>query len=218
MVTPVTSSRPCRHCAASSFFIELLFRIFAEGTNFCTGKQWRWNLFDAVLVATFFVDFLSGLAMESLQAKDMANTTAGRALRAARFMRIMRTFRLVRVTSYAHEFRKMAYALQYSVHTLFWALLLLFFVMYCFATTFTQAATDHFSMDRAALDLSLEELSEIDLHYYWGTLPRAFYSLYMALTNGIAWVDMVQPLSNMGGIFVALFVTLQQCSPPKGVV
>merc|ERR1719162_2188801 len=79
-------------------------------------------------------------------AADSASAT-GRILRVLRLVRIVRALRIMRATRTSREFRKMSYALQYSAQTLFWALLLLCFVMYFFATAFTQATTAKIQVD-----------------------------------------------------------------------
>mmetsp|Transcript_111913 Transcript_111913/g.289173 ORF Transcript_111913/g.289173 Transcript_111913/m.289173 type:complete len:247 (+) Transcript_111913:2-742(+) len=40
---------------------------------------------------------------------------------------------------------------------------------------------------------------------YWSTLPRSMFSLYMAITGGISWGELSDPLSDVSGIYVALF-------------
>jgi len=154
-----------------------------------------------MLVLTFIIDILVN---SFVMVADLRVTGVSRIIRTARFCRILRTLRLVRVSSYAREFRKMAYALQHSVLTLFWAILLLTFILYCFATTFTQAVADFRFEDTPARNMTAELTEE--LHNYYGTLPRSFYTLYMALTTGINWDLAVQPLSQIHWSLVGLFL------------
>jgi len=41
---------------------------------------------------------------------------------------------------------------------------------------------------------------------YWSTVPRSMATLFMAVTGGISWVEVVHPLSDLGQASVALFV------------
>jgi len=188
------------------FTVELLLRFGAQGCReFIWGSNWRWNYFDTLLVLTFAITFIIELAHTAKTAG------ATRVFRAARFCRILRTVRLVRASTYAHEFRKMAFAMQHSALTLFWALLLLFFIIYVFATTFTQVATDFVyelgEDERAGKqpDISSEDLEK--LVEYWGNLPSSLYSLYAALCGGYSWTELVIPLDQVSWVLVAVFLT-----------
>mmetsp|Transcript_77226 Transcript_77226/g.153175 ORF Transcript_77226/g.153175 Transcript_77226/m.153175 type:complete len:754 (-) Transcript_77226:35-2296(-) len=187
------------------FMIELLLRLGAEGREFVYGVNRRWNCFDTLLVLAFVVTFI----IDQLNLPKTHGTT--RVFRTVRFGRILRTVRLVRASAYAHEFRKMAFAMQHSALTLFWALLLLFFIIYVFATTFTQAATEHVHVlieDGLAgnhTDISSEEVDL--LIKYWGSLPDSLYSLYAALCGGYSWAQLVEPLDKAGWIWVILFLS-----------
>mmetsp|Transcript_88542 Transcript_88542/g.277265 ORF Transcript_88542/g.277265 Transcript_88542/m.277265 type:complete len:621 (+) Transcript_88542:99-1961(+) len=202
------------------FLLELMLRLHAEGRKFLRPPGWKWNVFDLVLVSTFVADFASSYISTS-SATDLSSTFAGRILRAARFCRILRTLRLVRATSYAHEFRKMAYALQHSVHTLFWALLLLFVIIYCFATTFTQASTEFLSNHKELGYANITQFCNDDgtarpsfasyrhvceLATYWGNLPKSLYFLYACLSGGVNWTYVVTSLSHADWTFAALFM------------
>jgi len=108
-----------------------------------------------------------------------------------------------------------------TMQTLFWALILLMFVMYTFAATFTQVATEHFQqLQRTGGSLcdDIETYSEytsgsecgdayvMTLRRRYGTIPRSLYSLYMAISNGIDWGDAVEPLAHINGLFVFVFL------------
>merc|ERR1719210_2103715 len=100
------------------------------------------------------IDLITELSMTATYTNaSLSNSSASsRVLRVLRLLRIVRALRIMRATRTSREFRKMSYALQYSAMTLFWALLLLCFVMYFFATAFTQATSERI--------LELKEVTE----------------------------------------------------------
>jgi len=98
----------------------------------------------------------------------------------------------------------MAYALQHSMQTLFWALLLLFVIMYSFALTFTQVAKDHLN---TTANGTTDDVSYLDaLEEHWATLPRSLYSLYAALSNGYSWAKLVEPLATISWMWTTVFI------------
>lgn len=173
------------------FAVELLLRMHAAGWSFWRPPQLKGNLFDMFLLSTFASDWF-----------DRAEGTEF--LRFLRFARILRAFRAIRLASYAPEFRKMAYALQHSVLTLFWALLLLFFIIYCFAATLTQAARFH--LEEHSTIAKCPENGKERLAKFWGSLPRSTYSLYASICGGYSWNELAEPLSCCGPLYVAIFI------------
>jgi len=199
-----------QRCFGLIFTCELILRVHATGRMFWRCPQLRNNLFDMFLLFTFLTDWLE---------TSQTNAGHGRFLQFLRFARILRALRAVRVASYAPEFRKMAYALQHSLLTLFWALLLLFFIIYCFATTLTQVAIDHLNNEALVpKPLPLDESHPWSDHTchtkteherldsFWGDLPRSIYSLYATIGGGYSWNELAAPLRCVGPMSFYLFI------------
>jgi len=92
---------------------------------------------------------------------------------------------------------------------LLWALILLVMIVYLFAVMFTQGTAMHLSANlRSITDHWPVDLSPDSdpLLIYWSTLPRSMFTLFMSITGGISWVEVVQPLSQVHWFWVALFV------------
>merc|ERR1712050_374404 len=136
-----------------------------------------------------------------LSSEGMVST--GRIMRIIRLSRVVRTLRLARSLSYIHEFRKMVYSLRASVTTLFWSLLLLFFVIYGFAVLFVQGTLDYL-IEYSADSEGPQHIQELRLHYR--NLATACYSLYMSISNGKSWGQVMDPLLEVDASFVALFL------------
>ena len=77
-------------------------------------------------------------------------------------------------------------------------------MIYFFAICFTQAATDY----RQDHDGTVEELDDPYLIIeHFGDLAKSFYSMYMSMSGGQNWGEVVQPLYHCtpGWMFVGLF-------------
>lgn len=178
------------------YIAELTLRLFADGYKYFWSDFWKWNTFDACLVATSIIDlFASSLSVGGLE--------MGRVFRTIRLFRIVRTLRIVRILNYIRVFRKMIFSLMASVQTLIWSLLLLFFVLYAYSIWFTQGVKEILRNSEAAGSPENEGL----LREYYGSLGRSLYSLYMAIFNGKSWGLLVDPLFQYDPLLAALFVS-----------
>jgi len=113
----------------------------------------------------------------------------------------------------------MVHQLLSTIKSLVWAILLLLLIIYLFAIVFTQAVTSirmeedalrtasegGASSEMAAPRVSEEMDFSSPMMKYWSTLPRSMYSLYMSITGGISWGELSDPLSDVSGVYVALF-------------
>lgn len=177
------------------FAIELLMRALDAGFDFFRKKEWKWNVFDTVCVCGMALDML-------LEAYSPSGSAS---LRVVRLLRILRALRLMRATSTSREFRKMSYALQYSVHTLFWVCVLLSFVMYFFATAFTQATVQE--IEELGIDANSQLTGDTKiLDDMFGTLTKSAYTLFMAISSGRDWWECIQALAPLHEIFSVLFL------------
>merc|ERR1712137_1198754 len=96
----------------------------AQKTQFLLGKEWRWNVFDSVLIA-FSVIQLS--------------TKLGSSLTVFRVFRIFRVVRLLKVINRVDALRSlnlMVDGIVNSVTPLFWACMTLIIIMYAFGVFF----------------------------------------------------------------------------------
>jgi len=192
------------------FMVELCLRAGSQGITFLYNKEYKWNIFDLVCVVTMMVDLSTEMwvaASTEEKGTTVNSAVSGRVLRVLRLMRIVRALRIMRATRASREFRKMSFALQYSAQTLFWALLLLGFVMYFFATTFTQAAADSLVAEGLLPHQVPSQSSLALLVEMYGSIPRSFRSLFMAVSSGRDWHELLSPLSeHTHWIFSVLFV------------
>jgi len=188
------------------FTVELLIRILAYGRNFIAGSQWRWNVFDTILVSTQLADEIltHSAAMGATSMESGFNFSFLRILRILRLVRIIRIIRILRLIG---ELRAIVSSIAGSLKSLGWTVALLFLLVYVFGVYFTQMVLDHrvaLQMDPA---ISRNEEDLQSLVRYYGSLGRSILSLYQAITGGVDWNELTVPIMNeihvlVGGVIV----------------
>lgn len=173
------------------FTLELLLRIVAEGRAFFSPRspEFQWNVFDTTLVAISYWEFLTASLGVSF-----IKTNFTRLLRLSRLVRAMRVIRIIRFFS---ELRVMVLAICSSLRLLLWAGCLLVMLMYLFAVSIVQIVETQLADEATG--------STGELVLYWGSLPRAIYTLYLSITNGTSWDDAAEPLLMISPSLVAAY-------------
>mmetsp|Transcript_92786 Transcript_92786/g.267904 ORF Transcript_92786/g.267904 Transcript_92786/m.267904 type:complete len:584 (-) Transcript_92786:59-1810(-) len=182
------------------FAVELALKIQVHRLGFLVDREmWRWNLLDLVTVASSFFEIIATMAIgpETQGSSIESSIEPIRILRIARITRLLRVIRIVRIIRFVRALRTMVYQLLSTAKPLFWAGVLLFIIMYVFAIVFVQVTLVHKSTG-GEMTQKLEE--------YWSNLSSCMYSLLLAVTNGISWVELAVPLSFMGPFPVVLFI------------
>mmetsp|Transcript_91399 Transcript_91399/g.293580 ORF Transcript_91399/g.293580 Transcript_91399/m.293580 type:complete len:620 (+) Transcript_91399:97-1956(+) len=183
------------------FLVELVLRAIAERLLFVFGAEWRWNLFDSAIVGLSLID----LAVNMISGGDnsrVPGVTVGRILRLARFFRLMR---LARVFKHAHSLRLIVFAIMDSTASLCWCFVIVGFIIYVFAVLLV-CGTAEFFRDQI---VSVEDIENIHkpLMDLYGGIPEAMLSLFMAITGGADWRDLMSPLQSVNGAaYVPVFI------------
>lgn len=200
------------------FLMECALRVGAEGADeyFTKSKERRWNWAETLLAGSSAIDLFLALLRSDL-------TEAGLVLRAVRLFRLVRMLRLIRAMKFAREFQRMVYAVISCVRTLMCSMVMLFFIMYIFALVFCQGATEFLLMDGISWGTPQDMGALFDpaafnsntpeqmLYEMYGTLPKSFYSLFAAISQGISWHYAFQPLSHINWMYAGgflLYITL----------
>jgi len=165
------------------FAVELLLRLLIERKDFLFGADKRWNLFDTVLVLQSVSEFVP----EEYGNPPGPNLSFARILRIFRFGRILRLIRVVRVF---HSFRLMVLSIMGSMVSLLWVFVLLFVIIYGFSILFLHGVSE---ADLKAID---EETSDM-LRTHYGSVYASLMSLFMAISGGMDWADLMQPLDEV---------------------
>lgn len=179
------------------FAAELGLRMAHERLSFFTKPEF-WNYLDFVIVATSLFELFLELTRTSLA--GMQSTSQIRITRIIRCTKLLKVVRVARLIKFIRALRTLVHQIMSALKSLVWSLLLLFLVVFLFACAFTQAVS--------VLRSEAEDIDDIDsqLMIYWSSLPRSMFTLFKAITGGLSWDEVVEPLSDAGELSVALFV------------
>mmetsp|Transcript_62663 Transcript_62663/g.176662 ORF Transcript_62663/g.176662 Transcript_62663/m.176662 type:complete len:746 (+) Transcript_62663:121-2358(+) len=176
----------CEYVFCAIFTAELVLRLWKWGRRFFVVAEWRWNVFDLVLVVLQLVE-----AFTLPFTGDNANTNFT-FIRVLRVLRILRTLRLVRLLEFVSELKMLVSAVIESLRSLVWAVIMLLLMIYIVGIAFTQMVVQHRVQSKE------EELGtdHDQLSYWWGSLGRSCLSLYEAILGGADWDDLLEPLTS----------------------
>eukprot|EP00428_Durinskia_dybowskii_P019553 CAMPEP_0170213860 /NCGR_PEP_ID=MMETSP0116_2-20130129/6556_1 /TAXON_ID=400756 /ORGANISM="Durinskia baltica, Strain CSIRO CS-38" /LENGTH=643 /DNA_ID=CAMNT_0010464415 /DNA_START=12 /DNA_END=1942 /DNA_ORIENTATION=+ len=200
------------------FALELLLRIFAFGVEFFHGPDWRWNLFDSVIVISGVAEevfgsmFVEGMCLGSGGGNAIGNPGAANGLTALRVFRAVRVARVVkafRTMSIFRDLRVMVFSTLGCLVPFVWACLLIGFIQWCFAVYFL-----HFVTDSVAQAIAIEGPGVLDdesrpykeARMYFGSMWSAVYTLFLTITGGINWADAAQVIFESTGMYHGIFV------------
>mmetsp|Transcript_43517 Transcript_43517/g.100162 ORF Transcript_43517/g.100162 Transcript_43517/m.100162 type:complete len:620 (+) Transcript_43517:34-1893(+) len=197
------------------FMVELLLRIISERLSFLFGEEWRWNLFDAVVVMFSVVDSIVDLLNVSAgeQPDDGLLSSPGY-LRVLKTFRMVRVLRIIRVLRFFRELRRMCMSIASAMVSLAWALVFLYLIIYIFAIFFMQAGIDALTLDDESTILNstdaaaFEEWERIrsDWRKWYGSLGGSLFTLTKAISGGDDWGSMTDPLRAESPFYVIAFM------------
>jgi len=176
------------------FTVELAMRIVVFGGKFFYNQDWRWNVFDTVIVACQLAEELTSLLVDAIVGSELSaeytNFTAVRVLRVLRLVRVMRFMRILRLI---RELHTMVGSIITSARSFLWTIALLLLMMYVVGVYITQFVADHIRTDPQAFQ------NDPALERYYGSLGSSILSLFQALSGGVDWEDLLTPLQNSAG-------------------
>lgn len=186
------------------FVLELWFRLAADRCKFLFGEDWAWAWLDIFIVVTSLwevvIEVLSSFKGEGNESIFGAFTSL-KAVRVVRITRIVKVSRLVRIFRFILALRTLIASIVHTLKSLVWALLLLALIAYVFAVLFMQAVNDYIQDGGYLPD---RELLEAQVHF--GTIGDTMLGLFMSITGGVNWQDVLGPLKFINTIWVFLFL------------
>jgi len=184
------------------YVMELVLKLMVFRCYFFVGHDWRWNIFDFLLVAASLYDQVMSLLFLFGFDLQMSSETSGDILfiRILKVIRMVRILRMLRVMRFFRELRLMLFSIASSMRSLFWCFVMLSLIIYIFALVFVQA-TIGFMSDPLLPDDTKECF---DIH--WGNVERAMNTLYMTLTGGEDWGVMSSCFRTTSNAYYCLFV------------
>jgi len=193
---------------AGFFLLELLLRVMADGLQIFCNDDWIWGWLDLFVVTISIWEVVADviLVLEgngSGQNSSVEGVSSLRALRIVRITRIIRVARLMRVFRFVMAFRTLITSIAFTLKSLFWALMLLFVIVYVFAVLFAQVVNDYVA-DPANPELPPDEFEKSQ--QYFSSLVDTMISLFMCIANGVNWENVVAPLKVISPAWTLLFV------------
>eukprot|EP00929_Paragymnodinium_shiwhaense_P094209 TRINITY_DN54646_c0_g1_i1.p1 TRINITY_DN54646_c0_g1~~TRINITY_DN54646_c0_g1_i1.p1 ORF type:complete len:648 (-),score=116.55 TRINITY_DN54646_c0_g1_i1:536-2479(-) len=178
------------------FLFELVCRILAQGPGFFWNTQWCWNLFDFLIVMASLVELVSDLFGMDSVGSGMGGRGA-RLVRLVRVTRLIRIFRVARLIRFIRALRQLVHSIFSTLKEVIWAFVLILLLIYVFAIVFVQFVSSKVVEDGRAPTGKLYE--------YWGSLPRAMWALFLSISNGVSWDEVVEPLKEVWAPLIGLF-------------
>lgn len=182
-------------------------RIGAGGKRVFFSNEWMWGWLDLVVVVTSVWQLVNDaliLYSEDAGRSGSATTLSSiRAFRIIRVARILRAVRIVKVLRFVTALRTLVTSIFHTLKSLFWAMVLLVLIVYVFAALFSQAIHDH--MNSAGDSMDTEDIEAA--RRYYGSLAYTMLSLFMSISGGVSWFEVIRPLEaiSLGWVFCFLF-------------
>jgi hypothetical protein len=173
---------------SAAFVMDLLLRIHTYRCHFFFG--WG-NIFDILVVLTAVVEVIVHWYEIFSDTTSMARTFLRKfsMLRIIRLLRVISHTRAVGVIRFIRELRLMVFSLTGTLKSLAWAIVLLFIILLVFGVFFTDGAVTHLIQNP-----TLSSDSRADLSEHFGTLWRAGISLFMSMSGGEDWGNILAVL------------------------
>eukprot|EP00746_Dinoflagellata_sp_MGD_P018153 gnl/MRDRNA2_/MRDRNA2_14208_c0_seq1.p1 gnl/MRDRNA2_/MRDRNA2_14208_c0~~gnl/MRDRNA2_/MRDRNA2_14208_c0_seq1.p1 ORF type:complete len:694 (+),score=101.96 gnl/MRDRNA2_/MRDRNA2_14208_c0_seq1:77-2158(+) len=202
------------------FCIDLALRIYVETSSFFSNKNASWNALDTLVVAIALLEEV----MRMLSSGSTA-VSSTKVIRVLRILRLIRIVRFIRGASAFAELRAMCMGIYETVGSLFWAIVLIFIVIFVFSIYLTQGVAFYlididYTHD-SDVDALLQSIApknvgfESQLRINFGSLVRTMYSLWKAISGGSDWQtygDALFTVSSGMGVIFCLYITFAVCA------
>jgi hypothetical protein len=181
------------------FAAELFARVWVFRCQFLSSVDWRWNVFDSVIVAHALMEEVVKYVIEPpAAAKKLSGLTI---LRVLRLLKIVRVLRVIRMFRFFRELRIMGLEIASTFRSLFWTLVLMLMVMYVFGIHITTEVLNHEMSCGSESTCESEEL-----HPLFGSLTRTIVTLYQSVLGGLDWGQVSDSLARMSWYTSAVFI------------
>jgi len=186
-------------CFCILFTFEVCLRIFVQRRAFFRTPALPWNMFDLCIVGLQLVELLMTAVM-AICAGDGSTWTSrrdsGAVMKFARGLQLLRIIRLLRIVHIVRDLNTLVYLICASVWSFLWTVALLALLTYIVGVFITQLVVEQRREDAASVAPGTQ------LHQYFGSISKSVLSLYQAISGGVDWAVLVEPLSS--GISPAL--------------
>lgn len=180
------------------FAAEVALRLYVYRLRFFTMYGCAWNVLD-LLVTLFHLFEEFGALMVKATTDNELEFTNSSVVRTIRILRGIKVIRLVRFIRYAEELQLIVSCLILSFRTFLWSIGLLVMTFYVMAIYTTQVSYLYrLEFPDSSVNPALEK--------WWGGIFTSMLSVLQALSGGVDWNDILQPLITISPTFACLFV------------
>jgi hypothetical protein len=177
------------------FSLELFLKIYVQNIEFLSRANidFRWNLFDSIIVALSLGDLLIEF-VSSGGGVDLGQVKVVRVLRVVRIMRILRTIKFVK------DLRVMLEGIMASGSAIVWALLILIGMQYILSIVImniVKLTLENTAGSESESDIDNRRLL-LDPANGYTKLNDIIWNLFLGITGGADWADYVTPLCQLG--------------------
>lgn len=185
--------KTCNRIFNATFIAELCCRMLVlRSWFFVAPHEWGWNLFDFTVV---FSSSFGEILLHGVNFNFM---------RMLRILRVIRVARVIRILRFFRELRKILFAIMASMASLTWCFIFLALTIYMFSILFLQGLVNGL---REMESGSEERLEAIRLTETWyGSMGDCMFHLLAAVTGGVDWLEVREPLVYAGGLYTAAFL------------
>ena len=188
------------------FVGELFMKLMALGfMNFWCGKDCGWNAFDFLVISFSVADVVLALTK-----RVSVSTAQVRVFRLLRIFRYFRSIRVVRLFRYISALRVLTLSILGTMSSLAWTLALLVLIIYSFSVVLTEMVVQYCwqpAGEAAALCAEkAEDQPEGVLRTFFSSVPESMMSLFMAISQGLNWEDLIRPLWNVSAVAYYLVI------------
>jgi len=172
---------------------ELALRMIVQGRRFFYFKDrmFRWNMFDSLVITV--------IMMNELSMFDLRLSV----VRVFRVLRLVYVVRMIRVIPWFRELRILIDGIMKCGRTLLWSTLIMLFITYVYAVVCLQLSADWLSL---AKDSGVStQATERFLQAHFPSLIYSIYTLFKAVTGGISWGEVSDPLQDVNVVLIITF-------------
>jgi hypothetical protein len=177
------------------FTTEVIVKLIVHRGYYFISEDAGWDCFDIVLVVSSIGNYI----VENYASDYAFNVTF---LRSARLLKVVRILRIFRLLRFFNELRLILNCLFGCMQSLFWAIVLLTFLMGMFAVFFVQDVTNYMTDQYGELNQEVQD----DFLGKFGTVGKSMITLCQAVTGGDDWGQTWMLLLRTGMISPTLFV------------
>jgi len=177
------------------FTAELLLRIGTDRLAFLRGVEWRWNLFDTIIVGVSLIETVAASILSGVGLNFPF-------LRLVRVVRVLRVLKVLHMIPFFKRLGLMMTSVAASLSALAPAFVLLILVIYMFGICLMQGVVTHLESN----PVKDKEAWLSTLEFRFGSISDTMQTLFMSITGGLSWVEVVDCLIRMDGVYHVVYM------------